>query len=240
MPRKRRYCPPGLPVHVVQRGNNRQVYFASDADMKAYAHWLRAGAEKYGVAVHAWVFMTNHVHLLLTPSSRSGAADSVSRCMQYLGRYYVPYFNHRHQRSGTLFEGRFKSNIVQARGYLLACQRYIELNPVRAGMVSDPADYTWSSYRAHAFGGRGRAKMWQPHPEYLALGDSEPAREAAYRRYFAEQCPMQLITDIRQALNTGLVLGNDHFRQEVEELTGQRQQLLPRGPRPHKSDRAPR
>jgi putative transposase len=160
--------------------------------------------------------------------------------MQYLGRYYVPYFNHRHQRSGTLFEGRFKSSIVQARGYLLACQRYIELNPVRAGMVSDPADYTWSSYRAHAFGGRGRAKMWQPHPEYLALGDSEPAREAAYRRYFAEQCPMQLITDIRQALNTGLVLGNDHFRQEVEELTGQRQQLLPRGPRPHKSDRAPR
>ena len=148
MPRRRRICPPGLPVHVVQRGNNRQVCFASDADMKAYANWLHEGSRKFGVDVHAWVFMTNHVHLLLTPHN----ADAVSRCMQYLGRYYVRYFNYRYHRSGTLFEGRFKSSIVQSHRYLLACQRYIELNPVRAGMVSDPADYTWSSYRAHAFG----------------------------------------------------------------------------------------
>ena len=159
MPRRHRLCPPGLPVHVVQRGNNRQVCFASVADMKAYANWLHEGADKFGVDVHAWVFMTNHVHLLLTPHN----PDSISRCMQYLGRYYVRYFNYRHRRSGTLFEGRFKSSIVQSRRYLLACQRYIELNPVRAGMVGDPADYTWSSYRAHAFG--RTAKMWQPHPE---------------------------------------------------------------------------
>jgi putative transposase len=200
--------------------------------MKAYANWLYEGAEKFGVDVHAWVFMTNHVHLLLTPHK----PDSISRCMQYLGRYYVRYFNYRHGRSGTLFEGRFKSSIVQSRRYLLACQRYIELNPVRAGMVSDPADYTWSSYRAHAFG--RAAKMWQPHPEYLALGHTAPSRGSAYRRFFAQQLPVKLITDIRDALNTGLVLGNDRFRQEVEELTGQRQHRLKRGPKSAKSSQS--
>jgi len=164
MPRKSRVCPPGFPVHVVQRGNNRQVCFADDADLKAYAHWLREAADKYSVAIHAWVFMTNHVHLLVTPSS----ADGLSRCMQYLGRHYVRRFNYRYRRTGTLFEGRFKSGIVQSREYLLICQRYIELNPVRAGMVNDPADYTWSSYRAHAFAMPMR--LWSPHPEYLALG----------------------------------------------------------------------
>ncbi|MGI9309779.1 MAG: transposase [Gammaproteobacteria bacterium] len=230
MPRRRRQCPPGLPVHVVQRGNNRQIFFASDADMKAYANWLHEGANKFGVDVHAWVFMTNHVHLLLTPHS----SDSISRCMQYLGRYYVRYFNHRHDRSGTLFEGRFKSNIVQTGQYLLGCQRYIELNPVRAGMVSDPADYTWSSYRAHAFG--RAAKMWQPHPEYLALGRARESRMSAYRQLLAQQLATELITDICDALNTGLVLGNDRFRQEVEKLTGQRQRHRKRGPRPAKSD----
>ena len=229
MPRRRRICPPGLPVHVVQRGNNRQIFFASDADMKAYANWLREGADKFGVSLHAWVFMTNHVHLLLTPHK----PDSISRCMQYLGRYYVRYFNHRHQRSGTLFEGRFKSSIVQTQRYLLACQRYIELNPVRAGMVSDPADYTWSSYPAHAFG--RAAKMWQPHTEYLALGNSKQSRLSAYRRLFAQELPAKLITDIRAASNTGLVLGNDRFKQEVEELTGQRQRHLKRGPKATKS-----
>jgi len=234
MPRLRRKCPSGLPVHVVQRGNNRQVCFASDADMKAYANWLHEGALKFGVDVHAWVFMTNHVHLLLTPKKH----DSISRCMQYLGRYYVRYFNYRHRRTGTLFEGRFRSSIVQTGRYLLACQRYIELNPVRAGMVRDPADYTWSSYRVHAFG--RKAKMWQPHPEYLALGNCEHSRLSAYRQLFVQQISAKLITDIRGALNTGLVLGNDRFRQEVEQLTGQRQRLLKRGPRPTKPDRSPK
>ena len=226
MPRRRRLCPPGLPVHVVQRGNNRQICFASDADMKAYANWLYEGAGKFGVDIHAWVFMTNHVHLLLTPHN----PDSISLCLQNLGRNYVRYFNHRHQRSGTLFEGRFRSSIVQTGRYLLACQRYIELNPVRAGMVNDPADYSWSSYRAHAFG--RAAKMWQPHREYLALGHTEAARMSVYRRLIAQQLATELITDICDALNTGLVLGNDRFRQEVEALTGQRQHHLRRGPKP--------
>ena len=221
-------------MHVVQRGNNRQICFASDADMKAYANWLHEGADKFGVNVHAWVFMTNHVHLLLTPKKH----DSISQCMQYLGRYYVRYFNYRHRRTGTLFEGRFRSSIVQTGRYLLACQRYIELNPVRAGMVRDPADYTWSSYRAHAFG--QKAKMWQPHPEYLALGNCENSRLSAYRQLFVQQISAKLITDIRDALNTGLVLGNDRFRQEVEQLTGQRQRHLKRGPKSTKPNRSPK
>ncbi len=122
MPRKRRVCPPGLPVHVVQRGNNGQVCFADEADFKAYGNWLREAADRYAVDIHAWVFMTNHVHLLVTP----GVLDGISRCMQYLGRYYVRRFNYRYKRTGTLFEGRFKSSVVQSRGYLLVCQRYKE------------------------------------------------------------------------------------------------------------------
>ena len=176
--------------------------------------------------IHAWVFMTNHVHLLTTPMM----PNAISRSMQYLGRYYVRYFNYRYRRTGTLYEGRFKSNIVQSRNYLLACQRYIELNPVRAGMVNDPADYIWSSYRAHALG--VKAKMWTPHPEYLALGPTSASRLLAYRKLVGEELGSELISEIRKAANTGLVLGNDRFRRKVEQLTGQRQHQLKRGPKP--------
>jgi putative transposase len=212
-------------VHVVQRGNNRHVCFASHADLKAYANWLLEATDKYGIDVHAWVFMTNHVHLLMTPHS----ADSISHCMQYLGRYYVRYFNNRYRRSGTLFEGRFKSSIVQTEKYFLNCQRYIELNPVRAGMSADPANYSWSSYGAHAFG--RRATLWTPHAEYLALGATPKSRQAAYRQFFTKQLSGEVVTDIRNALNTGLVLGSDRFKEQVRELTGVRQHHLKRGPR---------
>ena len=224
MPRRRRDCPPGLPMHVVQRGNNRQPCFASNADFAAFANWLYESSNRYGVSIHAWVFMTNHIHLLLTPEN----GDSVSKCMQYLGRLYVRYFNRRYNRTGTLFEGRFKSCLVQSRRYLLACQRYIELNPLRAGMVCDPADYVWSSYRAHALG--KSAKLWQPHAEYLALGQTQASRSHAYRALFNNELDSDVVTDIRQALNTGLVLGNERFRKEIEQLTGQRQHHLKRGP----------
>lgn len=219
-------CPVGLPVHVIQRGNNRQVCFAAEADCKAYAHWLHQGSLKFGVKIHAWVFMTNHVNLLLTPNTER----AVSRLMQFLGRYYVRHFNFQYRRTGTLYEGRFKSSIVQSRKYLLACQRYIELNPVRAGMVSDPADYSWSSYRAHALG--CHVKMWSPHDEYLALGTSKLARSDAYQALFRNKLDQELVADIRQAANVGLALGNDKFKEEVERLTGQRQHHLKRGPKP--------
>jgi putative transposase len=226
MPRITRNCPADLPVHVIQRGNNRQACFASDSDFKAFAHWLFEGASRFSVHIHAWVFMTNHIHLLMTPSCPTG----ISRTMQFLGRHYVRYFNYQYKRSGTLYEGRFKSSIVQNKRYLLACQRYIELNPVRAAMVDDPADYIWSSYRAHAMG--CQVKMWQPHPEYLALGDTCASRMVAYRRLVGQELEIELITEIRNAANTGLVLGNEKFRKEVEQLTGQRQHHLKRGPKP--------
>jgi len=226
MPRRKRCCPIGMPLHVVQRGNNRQVCFTSDSDMAAFANWLREAAEKYSVATHAWVFMTNHVHLLVTP----GADHAVSKCMQFLGRHYVRYFNYRYGRTGTLFEGRFKSSIIQSNRYLLACYRYIELNPVRAGLVQDPADYVWSSYRSNALG--QPAKLWSPHQEYLELGTNKLQRLKAYQQLFSNGLGTELITDIRNALNTGLVLGNDLFRAEVEQLTGQPQTHRKRGPKP--------
>jgi putative transposase len=210
----------------VQRGVNRQACFASDSDLKAYANWLHEGATEYGLDIHAWVFMTNHVHLLVTPHFM----NSVSKCMQYLGRHYVRFFNHRYQRTGTLFEGRFRSCLVQGSKYFLACQRYIELNPVRAAMVKDPADYTWSSYGAHAHG--QAVRMWQPHSEYMALGLDQTSRLEAYRKLFVEDMNRELVLDIRKALNTGLALGNDSFRKEVEQLTSQRQHHLKRGPTP--------
>ena len=224
MPRRRRNCPPGLPVHVVQRGNNRQACFTSDRDFAFFANRLFEGANRYGVSVHAWVFMTNHIHLLLTPSS----SESISKCMQYIGRLYVRYFNVRYERTGTLFEGRFKSCVVQSGAYFLACQRYIELNPVRSNMVRDPADYAWSSYRAHALG--QAPKLWQPHSEYIALGRTRASRSSAYRQLFNSELDTTAITNIRQALNTGLVLGNEKFRREIEQLTGQRERHLKRGP----------
>jgi putative transposase len=226
MPRRKRVCPVGYPVHVVQRGNNRQICFAADADMAAYANWLKEAALLYGVAIHAWVFMTNHVHLLVTPESDT----AVSKTMQYLGRYYVRYFNFRYRRTGTLFEGRFKSSLVQTDKYLLACQRYIELNPVRAILVNDPGDYVWSSYRAHALG--RIARLWTPHPMYLALGKNNKERCQAYQSTFSELLNKDLIQDIRRSLNTGLVFGNERFRDEVEQLTGQSQRLKKRGPKP--------
>ena len=226
MPRLKRACPAGFPVHIVQRGNNRQVCFAEDADMAAYANWLREAALLYGVAIHAWMFMTNHVHLLVTPERDT----AISKTMQYLGRYYVRYFNFRYQRTGTLFEGRFKSSLVDTDRYLLACQRYIELNPVRAGIVKDPADYAWSSYHSHALG--VAANMWTPHPIYLALGQNAAERSHFYRISISEYSDRELIDDIRQALSTGLAFGSERFRDEVERLTGQRQRHLKRGPRP--------
>lgn len=175
MARLQRLCPPGIPQHIIQRGNNRQVCFAADEDYAAYAHWLHESARKYRVAIHAWVFMTNHVHLLATPSELGG----VSLMMQRVGRHYVRYFNHVYRRSGTLWEGRFKSCVVAADDYLLICQRYIELNPVRANMVGHPSDYRWSSYRCN---GLGRpAQLWTPHDIYLKLGKQEKERLRTYQ-----------------------------------------------------------
>jgi putative transposase len=212
MPRRARFCPAGYPIHVIQRGNNRQAIFTCDADIAAYAHWLAEGAERFDVAVHGWVFMTNHVHLLATSSDHT----SLSRLMQFLGRLYVRYFNYTYARSGTLFEGRFKSCIVQEKRYLLTCLRYIELNPVRAGIVKDPADYRWSSYRPHAFG--VCAGLWSPHDLYLDLAKKEKQRQQTWRTLINETLDIEVLAKVRHCANTGLVLGTESFREQVHHL----------------------
>ena len=212
MPRRARFCPAGYPIHVIQRGNNRQAIFTSDADLAAYAHWLAEGAERFDVTVHCWVFMTNHVHLLVTASDHT----SLSRLMQFLGRLYVRYFNYTYSRSGTLFEGRFKTCIVQENRYLLTCMRYIELNPVRAGMVKDPGDYRWSSYRSHAFG--VRAGSWSPHCLYLDLATTEKQRQQIWRALINETLDIEVLAKVRHCANTGLVLGTESFREQVQRL----------------------
>ena len=226
MARLPRICLPGIPQHVIQRGNNRQVCFASEEDFAAYAHWLEEYARKCQVAIHAWVFMTNHVHLLVTPSTEEG----ISKMMQMLGRHYVRYFNYSYRRSGTLWEGRFKSCVVDAEDYLLICQRYIELNPIRAGMVSAPEEYAWSSYQANGLG--ETVKLWSPHPIYQQLGKTRQERLTAYRELFRGHLDPALINQIRQATNKGMALGNDRFRDEIEKLTGRRVRPKKRGPKP--------
>lgn len=231
MARRERLSPVDIAQHIVQRGNNRQVCFTSDEDMAAYANWLAEGAKKYSVLIHAWVFMTNHVHLLATPTE----AGSVSRMMQYVGRHYVPYFNYSYKRSGTLWEGRFKSSLVEAEQYLLICQRYIELNPVRAGMVDDPADYKWSSYQTNALG--VELVLCTPHSLYLAMGRTVDERSKHYRSLFESHIEGVLITSIRDSLNQGLVLGEQSFREQVEKLTGKRASLIKRGPKPKRLEK---
>ncbi len=226
MARLPRICPPGIPQHIIQRGTNRQACFAAEEDFSAYAHWLQESSKTYRVAVHAWVFMTNHVHLLVTPETPNG----LSKMMQTLGRHYVRYFNHTYRRTGTLWEGRYKSCVVDEAHYFLTCQKYIELNPVRAGMVQAPEDYPWSSFRRHGLG--LPAKLSTPHPLYMALGPTDRQRSNAYRNLFKHDLDNQIISEIRQATNQGMALGNDRFKEQIEQLTGRRMKPLKRGPKP--------
>ncbi len=225
MPRRPRLAPIGIPQHIIQRGNNRQVCFNSDNDVAAYANWLDEAARKYDVAIHAWVFMNNHVHLLATPNSDS----SISAMMQYLGRFYVRYFNNRYQRTGTLWEGRFRSCLIESEAYLLVCQRYIELNPVRANIVQDPADYKWSSYRANGMG--IESKLITYHPLYLSLGRSKQERIKNYRAFFDSEPDKNLTDAIRYATKKGLILGSARFKAGVASLINQPIEPDRRGPK---------
>ena len=228
MARLKRVGPVGIPQHIIQRGNNRQVCFAAEQDMAVYANLLHEYSKKFSVFIHAWVFMTNHVHLLATPHSPEG----VSKMMQAQGRRYVRYFNREYHRSGTLWEGRFKSSLVQSETYLLHCQRYIELNPVRANMVVDPADYTWSSYQHNALG--KNIELCAPHEEYLRLGSTNQERQEVYRELFRYHVDGKLLEDIRTAANKGLALGGERFKTEIEQLHGRRVRAAKMG-RPKKS-----
>ncbi len=216
MPRKPRFYVPGMPVHLVQRGNNRQAIFFDVEDYQAYLGWLKEAAEKYSCQIHAYILMTNHVHLLVTPEQ----SDGISKMMQYIGRYYVPYINHTYCRSGTLWEGRYKASLIDEDSYLLTCMRYIEMNPVRANMVDHSADYTWSSYHANAEGKDDGLIM--QHDLYLALGKNNEERHEHYLKLFKTHLDEGLMTGIRAAWHSGTPLGNNRFREEVEQVLNQK------------------
>jgi len=223
MARLPRIAPVDIPVHIIQRGNNRQVCFAGEEDHGAFACWLNEYSKKYKVDIHAWVLMSNHVHLLCTPRQ----PGALSMLMQALGRRYVRYFNFQYQRSGTLWEGRYKSCPVQTDRYLLEVYRYIELNPVRAEMVRNPHEYRWSSYQVNALG--VASDLCTPHPEYLTLGRTPDERQRNYRTLFTRHVDVKLLDDIRTSTNKGLAYGSDRFKKEIETLTGRRVTAKKRG-----------
>ncbi len=214
MPRKRRFYQPGVPVHVFQRGYNRQPVFFDDEDYLAYLRLLKASADALGCLIHAYVLMTNHVHLLVTPK----AENDVSLLFQNIGRHFVPYINKAYQRSGSLWEGRHKGNILESEVYFLTCMRYIEMNPVRAGMVGHAAMYRWSSYAANAQGIDNA--IIKPHQLYVGLGKTPEARKVAYRALFATAILPDELELISASLHSGTPLGNDRFKQQIESVLG--------------------
>lgn len=214
---------PDQSFHVIQRGNNHAPIFAADADYHFYLRCLQEAAETHSLTVHAYVLMTNHVHLLVTPESEL----SLSKTLQSIGRRYVQYFNFTYQRTGTLWEGRYKSTLIDSEQYLLTCMRYIELNPVRADMVAHPSDYPWSSYRANAQGNVDA--LIAGHELYLRLGRTDVARQDAYRQLFLIQLAKVDVEAIRNATNKGWLLGDSRFSARVEALTERRATPLPRG-----------
>ena len=216
MPRRPRIKLADIPQHIVQRGINREPCFFAEEDYHCYLHWLQKSAADWSCSIHAYVLMTNHVHLLVT----AARPDGIAKLMQSIGRRYVQYINRSYRRTGSLWEGRFKSSLVQAEAYLLTCMRYIELNPVRANMVNDPAQYRWSSYRHN---GLGQAEeRIAPHPLYLALGDGAAHRQAAYRGLFRSELDAEALADIRIALAQGQPLGSERFNEIMCAAVGVR------------------
>ncbi|NPA71429.1 MAG: transposase [Gammaproteobacteria bacterium] len=225
MARLQRVCPMDIPVHVVQRGNNRQLCFRDSEDFSAYASWLKAYARQYRVQIHAWVFMNNHVHLLCTPKTEG----AVSVLMQAIGRQYVRYFNVKYNRTGTLWEGRFKSCLIDSEAYLFSVYRYIELNPVRAGMVDHPSDYHWSSYSVNV--GNTASNLCTPHALYDALGEDLESRKLAYSGLFNGTLTQTEIDLIRAATKSGMVVGDSLFAEGLSHQLNRR--MIPMNPGPY-------
>jgi putative transposase len=228
MARLGRYFIPGQPLHIIQRGNNRGAVFFAEDDYAQYRDWLIAAAADYGLTVHAYVLMTNHVHLLAVPQE----ADSLPRTMQSLGRRYVRHINGLYKRSGTLWEGRYRAAPIESDSYFVSCCRYIECNPVRAHKVGHPRAYRWSSYRAH---GEAKAdELAAFHPAWRRLGRSVEDRQNAYRKLIREPLDKDFVEALRAATNGGWALGSERFRNEIAEAAGRRAEPLPKG-RPAKA-----
>ncbi|MCP5277430.1 MAG: transposase [Thiobacillus sp.] len=216
MPRRARLTLPNIPLHIIQRGNNRQACFYADEDYRNYLDTLGECAKRTRCQIHAYVLMTNHVHLLLTSEEGHGAGA----LMKALGQRYVQYVNRTYRRSGTLWEGRFRSCLTQQDSYLLTCMRYIELNPVRAGMVAHPGEYRWSSYRANAQGEPD--PLVTPHALYQSLSGDEAGWASIYRELFRHELEPGMVDSIRQATNGNYALGDNRFAAEIETALGRR------------------
>lgn len=229
MPRRARVAVAGIPWHIIQRGNNRSACFYTEDDYHYYLDQLKLQSAEHGCAIHTYCLMTNHVHLLLTPER----LDSASLMMKNLGQRYVQYINRTYRRSGTLWEGRFKSCLAQHEHCVLTCYRYIELNPVRAMMVSHSAEYRWSGYHHNAEG--SPSKFIKPHEDYVRLGLTDEERRSAYKYLLAEALDRQHIDQVRTATNGNYVLGNERFKKEIELALGRRVTPGKRG-RPRKVD----
>lgn len=212
MARLPRFTIIGQPQHVIQRGNNRQVIFKKKADYEFYLEKLKDAAEKHECDIHAYVLMTNHIHLLVTPHEENG----ISKMMQMIGRYYVQYFNNRYNRTGTLWEGRYKATLIDSANYLLTCMRYIELNPVRAkNLVRRPADYSWSSYLCNVSGEKN--PIITPHLEYKRLGKTIAERQLIYKSLFRNRIPESTLDLIRDKTNKAWILGDNRFIKRMEK-----------------------
>ncbi len=223
MARLPRYVLPGVPQHVVQRGNNREPIFAHPEDYAFYLEKLEQALKKYSCLLHAYVLMTNHVHLLITPKEENG----IGKVMQSLGRAYVQYFNYVYSRTGTLWEGRYKATLLNSDQYLLTCMRYIELNPIRANMVKHPSEYSYSSYASNATGKENT--LITPHKLYKRLGKTEQERQQHYRSLFRTKINEKTLEEIREATNKAWVLGNERFKDKIEQLTKRQTRPKPRG-----------
>ncbi len=228
MPRKPRFFLPDVPAHIVQRGHSRAPVFFEDSDYRAYLGWLEEAAKRYDCAIHAYVLMTNHIHILVTPQDKQG----ISRMMQYVGRRYVPYINHTYGTSGSIWEGRFKASLISDEQYLFTCMRYIELNPIRANMVNSPGHYRWSSYRYNAQGKNDR--IVTEHPLYTDLGKTKATRRETYKDLFRAHIDAEQLKSMRAAWQTGTPLGNDYFKEKIERKlktkVGQARRGRPDGP----------
>jgi putative transposase len=219
MARQPRLVLPNQPHHILQRGNDNQIIFRDDEDHQRFHDWLRESAKFYHVAIHAYVLMPNHLHLLATPSDEEGLAAM----MQKVGRLYVPWFNNKYGRSGTLFQGRFRTSVIDPDAYFLACILYIELNPLRSQLAFDPLDYPWSSYAHHA--GVRPDPLITDHVKYWQLGNTPFQREAAFIELAQQGMSGQELDTINAALLKGAPLGSHQFKVELEHKT--KRQILP-------------
>lgn len=227
MPRPPRINIANIPQHIVQTGHNNVNCFFDDEDYDFYLASLKKAAEQYSVSIHAYVLMPNAIQLIATPYIPNG----ISSMMQSLGRRYVQYVNHRYQRSGTLWSGRYKSSVIDSEAYLLTCYRYVELKPMHEGLVESPEHYQWSSFNYHT--GRKRDTIIQDHRLYMELGDNRTDRANEYSELFRFRFDRMLMDYIAETLKLGQVLGGDQFTDKIEQIANHRIRPLKRG-RPKK------